>query len=250
MPEPWENGPDFKQFLNSIIVLAAFLGLIVVLTGAVVNYTPPPSTAFKTPVKSDYVFKPVAKFSGKYFAGKYWGNDQKWRSLGRFQMVAAMAMLEGSKNKNGSLKCFECSANIVHSIINRAHKDKQSLPDHVSSRVYQPVIEPAQYAALKKIVGSTHHKRLSKMAYNRVKGIDKDRVKGATHYLVHPRVMIALQKREPCKYWNWGPFKCGSKPGQNWTGYNAATGRYKNQVLTDQDHTFLAPEGRYVAPNS
>lgn len=199
------------------------------------------------PRPAEYHYRKPPRFSGRRYPGKYWGNDPKWNRLGPYQKAAAMAILETGKNKDGSF-CYECALNIVHSMINRADMDGYELGRHVGRRIYQPVIEPYQYKVLARYVGTKEHKRLSEAAYKRATGQVEDRVDGATHYLVHPRVMVALQRREPCKYWSWGPFKCNGRPGANWTGYNPRTKKYRNQVLTDGDHAFLAPEGQHVAP--
>lgn len=247
MREPWETGVEYRRLVSGGVVILAFAGLIILLSGSIKINVSGLKTG-PTPVAQDYVYKKPPVFSGRYYKGKNWSRDPTWRKLDQFQMVAAMAMLEVSKDGDGAIECFECSVNIVHSIINRAHKEGQTLPQQVSRKIYQPVIEPAQYAALKKYVGTRQHKKLSQIAYDRATGKTSDQVSGATHYLVHPRIMVALHRKQPCKYWSWGPFKCNGRAGVNWTGYNIATKKYRNQVMQDDDHTFLAPEGRHSAP--
>jgi hypothetical protein len=240
---PWELKDERGSVFGYFLIVLILGGLITLFRSC--DFKPADFSA--KPVKvTSYKFKPVPEFSGKRFAGKNWGYDKTWRSMDKYQMVAAMAILETKKNKDGSF-CIECSKNIVHSIINRASLDGDKLEDSVSNKIYQPVIEPYQYKVLSRYVGSKEHKELSHEAFKRHTGQIKDRVKGATHYLVHSRVMVALQRKQPCKYWSWGPFKCNGKTGSNWTGYNPSTKQYKNQVLVDSDHAFLAPQGRHSA---
>lgn len=239
---PWEH-EEPSNFSGFLLSAGLLFGLITLLYSCDFKTAHPkkhPQISIK------YLYNIPPKFSGKVYTGKNWGNDRTWRSMDKYQMVAAMAILETKKQKDGSF-CIECSKNIVHSIINRASLDKMSLENSVSSSIYQPVIEPYQYKVLARYVGGRQHKELSHEAYKRHTGQIKDRVNGATHYLVHPRVMVALTKKKPCKYWNWGPFKCNGKPGDNWTGYSPSTKRYRNQVLVDSDHAFLAPQGRHSA---
>lgn len=238
---PW-GYEEPSNFSGILLSAGLFIGLIILLNSCDFSKKQTP----KSVQKISYSFKPTPQFSGKPYTGKNWGQDKTWRSMDKYQMVAAMAILETKKNKDGSF-CIECSKNIVHSIINRASLDNTSLENSVSSAIYQPVIEPYQYKVLARYVGNKEHRELSYEAFKRHTGQIKDRVNGATHYLVHPRVMVALTKKKPCKYWNWGPFKCNGKPGGNWTGYSPSTKRYRNQVLVDSDHAFLAPQGRHSA---
>lgn len=241
MSNPWEY-EEPSSIKGLLLGIGLIVGLIMLLYSC--DFSKKPVKKFV--LKTSYSYKPVPQFSGKPYTGKNWGNDKTWLSMDQYQMVAAMAILETKKNKDGSF-CIECSKNIVHSIINRASLDNMSLKRSVSSPIYQPVIEPFQYKVLARYVDSQEHKELSHEAYKRHTGQIKDRVNGATHYLVHPRVMVALTKKKPCKYWNWGPFKCNGKPGDNWTGYSPSTKRYRNQVLVDSDHAFLAPQGKHSA---
>lgn len=241
---PWDMDDDPSGIFDFIMVVFILIGLIIAVRSCDFNSPPKNTPAKISKVSKVYHYKAPPVFSGKRYAGKHWGRDKTWRSMGKYQMVAAMAILETKKNKDGSF-CFACSKNIVHTIINRAAFDNEStrLEDHVSKSIYQPVIEPYQYKVLSRYVGTKQHRELSKIAFQRHKGHIKDKVKGATHYLVHPHVMVSLQKKQPCKYWSWGPFKCKGKPGVNWTGYNPETKQYRNQVHSDQDHVFLAPKG-------
>lgn len=241
--QPWETSNDREGALSFFVVVALIVGLIIAVRSCDFETHP---TETKPKISKIYFYKTPPKFSGKRYAGKNWGRDKTWRSLDQYQMVAAMAILETKKNKDGSF-CMRCSENIVHAIINRASLDGHSLTRSVSNKIYQPVIEPYQYKMLARYVGTKEHKKLTHVAFKRHTGQIEDRTNGATHYLVHSRVMVALNKKKPCKYWSWGPFKCNGKQGANWTGYNPATKRYKNQVLVDSDHAFLAPQGQHSA---
>ena len=249
---PWDMSDDHEGALNFFVMLLLTIGLIMLLRSCYsddANFKQNQKTTIqqRSPTKTkSYIYKAPPKFSGKRYAGKNWGRDKTWRSMGPYQMVAAMAILETRKNKDGTF-CFICSENIVHTIINRASLDGDKLAAHVSKPIYQPVIEPHQYKVLSRYVGTQEHKKLSEIAFKRHTGQIKDKVNGATHYLVHPRVMVSLQKKQPCKYWSWGPFKCKGKTGANWTGYDPSTKRYRNQVLVDSDHAFLVPQGKHSA---
>lgn len=249
--QPWDTNDKNEGLAGFVLFFALIIGLIISLYSC--DFEPPKISEIakkkpvtETQVSKGYEYKTPRRFSNRRFRGKNWGNDPTWRSLDQYQMVAAMAILETRKRKDGSF-CFKCSENIVHTIINRASLDGDKLPAHVSKPIYQPVIEPYQYKMLARYVGTPAHKRLSVIAYKRHTGQIKDKINGATHYLVHSRVMVALQRKKPCKYWNWGPFKCKGRAGDNWTGYNPATKRYKNQVYIDSDHAFLAPAGKHSA---
>lgn len=246
--QPWDTSSKNDGLGGFILFFGVFFGLIITLYSC--DFEPSRISEVDEAAQPKdlraYRFNKTPRFSGRRYQGKHWGRDQKWRSMGPYQMVAAMAILETRKEKDGSF-CFACAENIVHTIINRASLDGDKLDDHVSKSIYQPVIEPYQYKVLARYVGTPAHKRLSEIAYKRHTGQIKDKINGATHYLVHSRVMVALQRKQPCKYWNWGPFKCNGKEGDNWTGYNPATKRYRNQVYIDRDHAFLAPQGKHTA---
>lgn len=133
------------------------------------------------------------------------------------------------------------AVNAAGAMINRAAKSGQDLGEHVSRRTYQPTIEPAQQRRLASIIGSPQHNELTQWVERRATGQEADPVNGATHFLAPPRVMLNLERQNPSKYKNWGP------RGANWTGYDPSTGQYRNTVLTDNSHHFLAPEGAYSA---
>jgi hypothetical protein len=66
-------------------------------------------------------------------------------------------------------------------------------------------------------------------------GLEDDPTGGATHFLAHPKVMLALEAKNPRKYRSW----------RSWTRFDPATGDYGNVTFRDRSHSFLAPEGRY-----
>ena len=175
-----------------------------------------------------------APFSGPRPDG-YWGKDASWRQLSPYQQAAAMALLEADA-KGGKID-FNGAKNALGAMINRADKEGQDLGDHVSRKIYQPTIEPAQYARLQTIVSMSEFKALTELAEQRATGQVGDWVNGATHFLAKPQTMLALEAKEPDKYKSW----------RKWTGFDQETGRYKDEVLTDNSHVFLAPEGRHSA---
>lgn len=142
-----------------------------------------------------------------------------------------MSLMEAGLGKIGDAQ------NAAGAMVNRAMKEGVPLGEHVSQKIYQPTIEPSQEARLGKIVASPQFKTMTEWVGMRSRGEVGDPVSGATHFLAHPQVMLALEAKEPSKYKNWGP------RGANWTGYDEATGQYKNQVYADGSHAFLAPEG-------
>lgn len=176
----------------------------------------------------------LPRFSGAYSRG-FWGDDPTWNQLNGVEKAAAMALLEADAKKGRP--DFESARNALGAMINRADKDSEDLGDHVSKKIYQPTIEPAQYARLARVVGSEEWKRLVQLATDRMDGKVDDWTNGATHFLAHPRQMLELEAKNPIKYRSW----------RGWTGFNSATGEYKNQVMTDASHAFLSPEGIHSA---
>jgi len=170
----------------------------------------------------------------------YWGKDKSWSQLSDHQKAAAMALLEAGLDKNGRPDIV-AAKNALGAMINRADKEGQELGRHVSGKIYQPTIEPDQYARLQHLTRLPAFRDLTDIAEQRATGQVEDWVGGATHFLAHPKEMLALEAKDPAKYKNWGP------RGKNWTGYDEATGRYKNEVLSDSSHVFLAPEGKHSA---
>ncbi len=165
--------------------------------------------------------------------GPWTASDQRWQSLTPYQRAAAMSLMEADKADP------DAARNALGAMINRARKSNVDLGWHVSQKIYQPTIEPAQQARLDRILRHPEFNNLTTWAQRRHAGEEADPVNGATHFLAHPKVMLALEAREPGKYKNWGP------RGANWTGYNPQTGQYRNQTHADASHAFLAPEGRY-----
>jgi hypothetical protein len=159
--------------------------------------------------------------------------DKTWAKLGDDERAAAMAVMEaGIKNP-------EDAKDAASAMINRARASGHNLGEHVSAKIYQPTITSAQHARLKRIIKSDTYKDVLTWVQNRRAGKEEDRVKGATHFLAHPKTMLSLEKKNPSLYKNWGP------RGANWTGYDERTGKYKNQTYADKSHAFLAPYGPY-----
>ncbi|MFM9850139.1 MAG: hypothetical protein ACKVP3_23655 [Hyphomicrobiaceae bacterium] len=172
-------------------------------------------------------------------ASGYWGQSPEWQQLDDVTKAAVMAYLEAD-SKNGKVDLGSAS-NALGAMINRADKEGESLGQHVSKKIYQPTIEPAQYARVGKALQSEEVAQLKQLAQERLSGQREDWVSGATHFLAPERTMLSLEAKEPGKYKNWGP------RGQNWTGYDPATGEYRGVVMRDASHAFLAPSGAHSA---
>lgn len=172
-------------------------------------------------------------------ASGYWGQNADWQQLDDVTKAAVMAYLEAD-SKNGKVDLGSAS-NALGAMINRADKEGVPLGQHVSGKIYQPTIEPTQYARVGKALQSDEVAQLKQLARERLSGEREDWVNGATHFLAPERTMLALEAREPNKYRNWGP------RGQNWTGYDPLTGEYRGVVLRDASHAFLAPGGAHSA---
>lgn len=168
--------------------------------------------------------------------GTWTSKNPTWGALTPYQKAAAMSLLEADGANPDHAR------NALGAMINRAAKYGQDLGYHVSQRIYQPTIEPAQEARLGRILQNPAFPQLTSWAERRAQGLEADPVNGATHFLAKPEVMLALERRDPGKYKNWGP------RGANWTGYDPTTGQYKNQTHVDGSHAFLAPEGTYSVP--
>lgn len=179
-----------------------------------------------------------ARFSGPSPTG-YWGKDPAWRQLSSYEKAAAMALLEA--DATGGRPDFSSARNVLGAMINRADKMGEDLGDHVSKKIYQPTIEPAQYRRLQTIVQAPEFERLTRLAEARDTGQVDDWVDGATHFLAHEPVMEGLREEDPRKYKSW----------VGWTGYDKGGGKYSNPdgspVMRDRSHAFLAPEGRHTA---
>lgn len=159
-------------------------------------------------------------------------SDPRWQALGPYQRAAAMALLEADSADP------EAARNALGAMINRAMRTGEDLGAHVSQPIYQPAIEPKQQARLERILQLPAFQELSGWAERRAQGLEPDPVQGATHFLAPERTMLALEAREPRKYRSW----------RNWTGFDPETGSYRDVILRDRSHAFLAPEGTYSAP--
>ena len=160
------------------------------------------------------------------------GSNEAWNSLTPFQKAAAMALMEADAAN------IDDARNALGAMVNRAKRDGVDIGEHVSKPIYQPTIEPAQERRLGRIMSMPQFSDLTGWAERRWSGQEPDNVQGATHFLAPERTMVALTAREPNKYRSW----------PKWTGYNPETGSYKNVVLRDGSHAFVAPEGTYSAP--
>jgi hypothetical protein len=155
-------------------------------------------------------------------------SDKRWQGLTDHQKAAAMAIMEADGRDP------EAQANILHAIINRANKGGEAIGAHVSRRIYQPVIEPAQQARLGRVLQDPRYGELAKEA-EAVSSGSVPRRHAETHYLAPERVMLGLEAREPNKYKSW----------RKWTGFDPATNSYRGVAFRDNSHAFLSPEGRY-----
>lgn len=170
---------------------------------------------------------------------KTWtSSDPRWQALSQTERAAAMALMEANARNPDDAK------HVLGAIINRSQKTGDPLGDHVSKPIYQPTIEPSQQARLDGILRDPNFQTLKAWAERRLAGQEPDPVQGATHFLAPESTMLALERKDPNKYKNWGP------RGANWTGYDPATGSYKGVVMRDGSHAFLAPDGSYNAPRA
>lgn len=162
-----------------------------------------------------------------------WGSDPEWQKLTDVEKAAVMSLLEADQ-KGGKID-MHSAKNALGAMINRAAKDKENLGAHVSKPIYQPIIEPAQYKRIGRMIASPEFEELVQLAQSRVAGETPDWVDGATHFLADERVMLALEAREPNKYRSW----------RKWTGFDGT--QYKGVIHRDGSHAFLAPEGKFSA---
>jgi hypothetical protein len=162
--------------------------------------------------------------------------DERWKKLNPHQRGALMALMEADGARP------QDAQNALAAMVNRSMKSGEDLGRHVSRKIYQPTFEPAQQARIDRLMKSPAFGDLTQWAERRMQGLEPDPVGGATHFLAKPETMLALEARNPSKYKNWGP------RGANWTGYDPATGQYRNQTFADKSHAFLAPEGKFSAP--
>jgi hypothetical protein len=165
----------------------------------------------------------------------YWGNNPEWTRLSSREKAAAMAALEA--DLVGGKIDIDSARNALGAMINRAARDGVDIGEHVSGKIYQPTIEPAQFQRLRQVLGSPEHRQLMELYDGRTSGREPDWVQGATHFLAPERTMLALEAREPNKYRSW----------RKWTKYDDAKGEYAGVTLRDRSHAFLAPEGAFSA---
>lgn len=166
---------------------------------------------------------------------QYWGNHPDWQSLSDLEKAATMAMMEAGIK--GGRPDPVAAKNALGAMINRADRDGEPLGKHVSRKIYQPTIEPSQFKRLKSLGKDPLHADLMGFAERRLAGQEPDPVQGATHFLAHPDLMLALEAKNPRKYRSW----------RKWTGFDQENKRYANQVTADRSHAFLAPEGIWSA---
>ncbi|MGD9916324.1 MAG: hypothetical protein AB7S80_19795 [Rhizobiaceae bacterium] len=176
---------------------------------------------------------PVPQFSGRASVGS-WGDDPTWRSMDKYQKAAAMALLEA--DARGGRPDITSAKNALGSMLNRADQEGVDLGEHVSGKIYQPTIEPAQYARLARLVGTDDFQVLVQLAKDREAGLVGDWVNGATHFLASEKTMLALERQNPRKYRSW----------RSWTSFDPETG-YAGVIMRDGSHAFLAPNGRHSA---
>lgn len=157
----------------------------------------------------------------------YWGHDPIWQSLSGPQRAAAMALLEAETGRQGIN--IGNARNALGAIINRSIAENQPLEDHVSRKIYQPIIEDNQRARLQNILQMPEFAQFSDLASQRLTGAVPDWVNGADHYLAPPQTMLALEAKEPDKYKTW----------RKWSQFDPQTGQYGNVVATDNSHHFL-----------
>ena len=127
-------------------------------------------------------------------------------------------------------------------MLNRAAKTGESLGQHVSRAIYQPTIEPAQWARLNRIIRLPEFAELAQLARDRFDGKVKDWVKGATHFLAHESVMLKLSGGVRPDPYNPGQYVGNSRKyfsWPKWTGFDAKTGSYRGVVFRDKSHAFL-----------
>jgi hypothetical protein len=160
-------------------------------------------------------------------------NNETWKTLTPAQKAAAMSLMEAGNISDAK--------NALGAMINRSDKEGVDLGTHVSGKIYQPTIEPSQEARLNVILKKPEFKQLTDVAEQRMSGLTPDWANGATHFLAKPSTMLNLESKNPDKYKNWGP------RGANWSGYDEKTGKYGNQVMEDNSHAFLTPEGVHSA---
>lgn len=224
-------GPQFDPFANGTLgpkVTSPNQG------GGVFNFlsanTGPkvsnPAPAFSTPAYG---------INTKHRPGTWTQTNSQWLALNDEEKAAAMSLMEADGMRIDDAK------NVAAAMVNRAAKNGHSLGQDVSSRAYQPTFEPTQEARLGKILQSEQYQKVRSFISDYQSGNVPDPTSGATHFLVHPQVMLNLEAREPNKYRSW----------RGWTGFDQGSMTYAHQTITDRSHAFLAPEGRFsVGPKA
>lgn len=196
--------------------------------------TPPPGSlraSLRGPMNT-YMARAAAVANSSQEAemsGSWTKTNKTWLSLDRHQRAAAMALLEADGANPAHAQ------NALATMVNRAQKAGADLGELVGSRAYQPSFEPSQEARLDSILKHPAFPGLTSWAQRYDAGDEDDPTGGATHYLVRPGVMLALEAKQPRKYRSW----------RGWTGYDPATGTYRNETMVDGSHHFLAPEGKH-----
>lgn len=158
-----------------------------------------------------------------------------WQRLSGPERAAAMALLE--PNAAGNPNYLSDARNVLGSIINRAELTGQPLAEHVSGRIYQPTIMPAQEARLERIVRTPEFAELTALAGRRLRGEEPDWVGGAVQFLAPEATMRSLTAKNPQLYRSW----------PSWTGYGAdpsRPGEYDPRLVKarDSSHVFFGPE--------
>jgi hypothetical protein len=170
-------------------------------------------------------------------------SDPIWQGLTPWQRAAAMGLLEADGADPVAAR------NAVAAMINRSMAERVPLGDHVGLPIYQPAIEPAQQRRLAAVLASPHFADLARWAERRTAGVEDDPVGGATHFLVHPDVMLRLSGGVQWTPQGWRGVNPKYRSWPQWTGYDPATGQYRGAVTRDASHVFLAPGGAQSAPS-
>jgi len=193
-----------------------------------------PETAYPG-ARSDYV-PPQRNAAAPLPAGEraarapqgWTASNETWAALDDDQKAAAMALMEANTGKNQ----MGDAGNVLAAIHNRADKEKQTVGSHVSQRIYQPTIEPAQEQRLAGIISSPQFAALTALSKQYGSG-EVERPHKATHFLAPEKTMLDLEAGNPSKYHAW----------RGWTGFDANSGQYKGVELRDSSHAFLSPDG-------
>ncbi|MCC6205313.1 MAG: hypothetical protein IT533_10000 [Hyphomicrobiales bacterium] len=151
--------------------------------------------------------------------------NPEWQKLDSHQKAALMALMEADGARPDDAR------NALGAMINRATKNGEELGAHVSQKIYQPTIEPAQEARIGQLMRRKEFAELTEWSRRRAAGQEPDPVNGATHFLAPEKTMLALEAGDPRKYRSW----------RSWTGFDGK--EYRGVKLRDGSHAFLSPEG-------